>query len=429
MWKASSVEFQGNRLDRIHMNPSIAVAARALCKSFRVERRRNGASGDDPRRRRVGRRARFDALADISFDIARGRTLGVVGANGSGKTTLLKILAGVMQPDSGSLEINGSLGALLEVGAGFHPDLTGEENVYLQASLQGMRAVETRRLLPRIIEFAELERFMDMPVKHYSSGMIVRLGFAIAAQLRPEILLLDETFAVGDARFQARALGRIRQLKAEGVTLVMVSHDPELLLELADEAIWLDRGRSIERGEPRAVLANYARTCGPPPAPAERFRAALAAGGAGLPPRPERPAVRIVSAEMTSGDRPDLTLESGDPLSVRVEFEIAEPEAASRAKLIVYFRREDGLIAAQAAVPLADSPAAGRRRLELDFDPIALGQGEYAVTLACVLGEESDWTESIDYLTIDRALRITTPPPYDFRVVARIPAEWERIDA
>ncbi|MCL5271045.1 MAG: ABC transporter ATP-binding protein, partial [bacterium] len=192
-----------------------ALTVTHLAKSFRVAREADG--GADPRRERRSRRHdRFWALRGVSFSVEPGRTLGIIGPNGSGKSTLMKILAGVMQPERGGFEARGRIGALLERGAGFHPELTAIENVYLNGALLGLSERQVDALLPAIISFAELERFMDMPVKHFSSGMTTRLGFAVAMQLAPEILLMDETFAAGDAHFMAKTIGHIAGMKARG---------------------------------------------------------------------------------------------------------------------------------------------------------------------------------------------------------------------
>ena len=202
-----------------------------LSKAFRMPRSR---VGDDPRRIRISRRHDcFQVLKDVSFDLHHGETVGLVGPNGSGKSTLLKILAGVMTADSGSFQATGGIGALLELGAGFHDDLNGIENIYLNGALLGLSLTEIDRLLPEIIEFSELEQFMDMPVRHYSSGMTARLGFAIASRLAPKILLMDETFATGDARFQAKALSHIGRLKERGHTMILVSHNMEMIMKIA----------------------------------------------------------------------------------------------------------------------------------------------------------------------------------------------------
>jgi ABC-type polysaccharide/polyol phosphate transport system ATPase subunit len=229
----------------------------SLSKAFRVT---HAQVDHDPRRRPLSRRHdRFQVLEDVSFELHQGETVGLIGPNGSGKSTLLKILAGVMSSDSGSFHATGRIGALLELGAGFHNDLSGIENIYLNGALLGLSLTEIDRLLPEIIEFAELEEFMDMPVRHYSSGMSARLGFSIASRLAPGILLMDETFATGDARFQARALAHIGYLKEQGHTMILVSHNMEMIMNLADRVVWIDHGRIRRMGLTNDILTDYRR--------------------------------------------------------------------------------------------------------------------------------------------------------------------------
>ena len=186
-------------------------------------------------------------------------SVGVIGRNGAGKSTLFKLLSGITAPTRGRIVVNGHVAALIEVGSGFHPELTGRENVFLSGSMLGMRRKEIAGKLARIVEFAGVERFIDTPVKWYSSGMYVRLGFAIAAHLEPEILLIDEVLAVGDAAFQSRCLQRIQELKAQGTTSLFISHDLTAIERLCDRAVLLERGEVVAAGPPRDVVANYHR--------------------------------------------------------------------------------------------------------------------------------------------------------------------------
>ena len=196
----------------------------------------------------------FWALRDVSFDIADGSSLGLIGHNGSGKTTLLKCIAGILRPTAGTIRYRGRLAALLELGAGFHPDLTGRENVYLNASFLGLSRRETDRIFDDIVAFAELEDFMDNQVKFYSSGMLVRLGFAVAVHVDPEVLLIDEVLAVGDESFQRRCLDRVRRFQSEGRTIVLVTHALDVVREVCDEAVMLDHGRVHAIGTPDDVV-------------------------------------------------------------------------------------------------------------------------------------------------------------------------------
>ena len=206
-----------------------------------------------------GSRDLFWALKAVSFDVMRGSSLGVIGPNGAGKSTLMKLLARITAPTRGRMIIDGRLVALIEVGSGFHPELTGRENVFLSGAILGMRRRELTAKLPSIIEFAGVGRFIDTPVKWYSSGMYVRLGFSIAAHLEPDVLLVDEVLAVGDAEFQARCLRRIRELKRQGVTMIFISHDLTAVEQLCDHVLLMDRGEIVAQGEPSDVVAEYHR--------------------------------------------------------------------------------------------------------------------------------------------------------------------------
>jgi homopolymeric O-antigen transport system ATP-binding protein len=200
------------------------------------------------------------ALDDVSFRVDEGEVLGVIGRNGAGKSTLLKVLTRITTPTNGRAEIRGRVGSLLEVGTGFHPELTGRENVYLNGSILGMKRRELSRKLPDIIEFAGIEKFMDTPVKRYSSGMYVRLAFSVAAHLEPEVLLVDEVLAVGDAEFQNRCLGRMEDLSRTGRTAVFVSHNMQAVARLCDRAMLLQDGRIVEDGPSAEVVARYLQT-------------------------------------------------------------------------------------------------------------------------------------------------------------------------
>jgi lipopolysaccharide transport system ATP-binding protein len=197
------------------------------------------------------------ALGDVSFDVPRGEVLGVIGRNGAGKTTLLKILSGITDPTSGEARVWGRAGALLEVGTGFHPDLTGRENVFFNGAILGMKRREIRRKFGEIVEFAEVERFIDTPVKRYSTGMQLRLAFAVAAHLEPEILIVDEVLAVGDAAFQRKCLGKMGEVAGAGRTVLLVSHNMSAITSLADRCLWLDQGRVRELGDPTRIVADY----------------------------------------------------------------------------------------------------------------------------------------------------------------------------
>lgn len=199
----------------------------------------------------------FWPLQEVSFALHGGTTTGIIGENGSGKSTLLKLISRILEPTSGVIEINGRVSALLELGAGFHHELTGRENIFLHASLLGLQRDAINAVLDKIIAFADLGPFIDTPVKHYSSGMYARLGFAIAIYVEPDVLLVDEVLAVGDEAFQRRCLDAIHRLQARGVAIVLVSHSLNQVLELCDHCIWLDKGALVAVGETKAVVRRY----------------------------------------------------------------------------------------------------------------------------------------------------------------------------
>lgn len=202
------------------------------------------------------------ALSDVSFEVSRGEVIGIIGRNGAGKSTLLKILSRITDPTAGRIDLYGRVGSLLEVGTGFHPELTGRENIFLNGVIMGMKRKELARKFDEIVAFAEIDRFLDTPVKRYSSGMYVRLAFAVAAHLEPEILIVDEVLAVGDNLFQKKCLGKMAEIAGEGRTVLFVSHNMPAVLNLCPRAILLEDGRLARDGDASEVLAHYAHAAG-----------------------------------------------------------------------------------------------------------------------------------------------------------------------
>jgi lipopolysaccharide transport system ATP-binding protein len=199
----------------------------------------------------------FWALKDVSFEIKRGDRVGIIGRNGAGKSTLLKILSRITEPTKGSIRIKGRVASLLEVGTGFHPELTGRENIYLNGAILGMSKVEIQRKFDEIVAFAEIEKFLDTPVKRYSSGMYVRLAFAVAAHLEPEVLVVDEVLAVGDAQFQKKCLGKMEDVGKEGRTVLFVSHQMGMITQLCSRALMLESGSIVQQGKPNDIISFY----------------------------------------------------------------------------------------------------------------------------------------------------------------------------
>jgi lipopolysaccharide transport system ATP-binding protein len=228
----------------------------AVKAPFRAARRALGSGGAPS----AAARGEFWALKDLSFEVRRGDIIGIIGRNGAGKSTLLKILSRITEPTTGLVELRGRVGSLLEVGTGFHPELTGRENIYLNGAILGMKRAEIAQKFDEIVAFAEVEQFLDTPVKHYSSGMYTRLAFAVSAHLEPEILVVDEVLAVGDAAFQKKCLGKMTQVAKAGRTVLFVSHNMAAILGLCTHGLWLDRGQKREIGPVGPVVASYARS-------------------------------------------------------------------------------------------------------------------------------------------------------------------------
>jgi ABC-type polysaccharide/polyol phosphate transport system ATPase subunit len=250
------------------------------------------------------------SLSDVSFSVADGDALGIVGRNGAGKSTILKILAGITSPTRGVSRTRGRVAALLEVGTGFHPELTGRENVYLNGAILGMSRRDLTRRFDEIVTFAGTERFLDTPIKRYSSGMQLRLAFAVAAHLEPDVLVVDEVLAVGDAEFQRKCIGRMAEAEQEGRTVVFVSHDLETLMRLCRRGMWLDAGRVRDSGPAESIVRAYLAS----------GLVDSVAGGTLIHSGPLTvTAVRVIGADGRSGS----ALLRDDPFTIRVEFELA----------------------------------------------------------------------------------------------------------
>jgi len=235
-----------------------AVAITNLWKKFRVYHDRACSLKERLIFWHRSRAEEFWALKNVNLTIPCGATVGLIGRNGSGKSTLLKLISRILYPTRGEIKVNGRVSTLLELGAGFHPDFTGRENIFLNASILGLSRREIKERLDEIIAFAELGDFIDNPVRTYSSGMYMRLGFAVAVHVNPEILLVDEVLAVGDTPYQEKCLNRIRELQRRGVTIVFVTHDPKQVEELCDLAVWLDRGEVRFVGPAKEAIRAYA---------------------------------------------------------------------------------------------------------------------------------------------------------------------------
>jgi ABC-type polysaccharide/polyol phosphate transport system ATPase subunit len=249
----------GNQAEIGPDDRAVAVQADSVSKRYRIYHNKSRTLKEAIFRGR-GQYEDFDALSDVSVTVHQGESVGILGANGSGKSTLLKLIARIIRPDRGRVTVNGTVSALLEVGAGFHPEYTGRENIYLYAALLGLNRAEINARFGQIVEFSGLERFIDNPVKNYSSGMYMRLGFAVAIHVDPDVILIDEVLAVGDAAFQRKCLERIADLRGAGRTIVFVSHDLRTMRELCQRALWIDQGRVMVDGPADRSIALYGQS-------------------------------------------------------------------------------------------------------------------------------------------------------------------------
>jgi ABC-type polysaccharide/polyol phosphate transport system ATPase subunit len=323
----------------------------------------------------------FWALREVTFGVSNGEALGIIGHNGAGKSTALKLISSITAPTLGEIRIRGRIAALLEVGSGFHPELTGRENVFLSGSILGMRRFEIASKLDAILDFAGVREFADVPVKRYSSGMYVRLGFAIAAHLEADILLLDEVLAVGDAKFQERCQKRILELKASGKTIVFISHDLASVRALCDRAILLNHGTLIGEGSPTEVIAQYAKLGG------ERSREQRDSQSGG------RRAAHVTSFSFIGDDgEPTTELRSGFPLRAVMDYEAYEPLVRATFTLLFYSSTDWSVASYFSTDPLSVQPGVGS--IEFSCDELTLGPGAYAAS--CTI--ENDHGE-IDFVS------------------------------
>jgi ABC-2 type transport system ATP-binding protein len=349
---------------------SAAIEVEDVSKKFRLFRERPTSI----KQRLLSTRSRaedFWALRDISFDVAEGGTLGLIGHNGSGKTTLLKIVAGILRPTSGVVRERGRLAALLELGAGFHPELTGTENVYLNASFLGLSRRETDKAFDAIVAFAELEEFMDNQVKFYSSGMLVRLGFAVAVHVDPEVLLIDEVLAVGDEAFQAKCLDRIATFQREGRTIVLVTHALDTVRAICDRAVMLHHGKVHAWGAPDDVVR-------------EMRYVLLGVTDPGFVPEEGTREAEIASVDLIRADgKSEGPVLRDDPLTIQIDVRTNQPVA----DLDVDFQVLDGatnhpvLDARTSSSGIAIERFDGKKRVRFRIGSFPYNPGKYWVTI------------------------------------------------
>ncbi len=367
----------------------VAIEVDHVTKTF--SRQTGGSTSFLERFLAVGRGAseEFNALDDVAFEVMAGQTIGILGHNGSGKSTMLKAISGTIRPTEGAVRVRGSMSALLELGAGFHPDLTGRENVYLNGSILGFSKQQIDEMIDDIIDFSEIPDFIDSQVKHYSSGMFARLGFAVAVNLKPDVLLIDEVLAVGDEAFQRKCLERVRGFQRDGRTIVLVTHSPDMVRLFCDKCVVLDSGKMIYFGEPHDGVVAY--------------RDALEARtgvrhGDGTPTELDRPAgaaVQLTSVTVAPPDGGESSFTPGDSLEVTIRY--VASEALESMRLAMWLFSHDGIMvsnvtsASLTGQDLMDiRPGPGQVTLRIDDLPLL--QGSFEVTIAL-----QDVHETIEY--------------------------------
>jgi len=406
------------------LSTQAAIEVREVGKKFRVanDRRTNVKEALVRRRGRGAKHRDFWAVDDVSITIPRGSTFGLIGHNGSGKSTLLKTIAGIHLPTTGEIVTHGRVTALLEVGAGFHPELSGRENIYLNGAILGMTRKQIDAAMDDIIEFSGLADFIDTPVKVYSSGMYVRLGFAIAVNLEPEILIVDEIVAVGDEEFQRRCIDYLHDLRARGTTIVLVSHSLDMVQQLCDRVAWLDHGTLVAEGPADEICERYLDAVN---AAEEKYLqesgGKQVAGGGG--DREGTGAIRITEVSMVDDDgSPRSLAANGEPITFKIQYEVNEPVEAPIFFVDVF--TENGL-----HLSAPDSWHGGLRLgavtgpgvLEMRLPRLPLLPGVYSVRAAVA---SATLDQVYDRPPGDCRLRVRQKGPYRAPGIITLDGEW-----
>jgi ABC-type polysaccharide/polyol phosphate transport system ATPase subunit len=353
------------------------------------------------------------ALSGVSFEAEPGEAIGLVGRNGSGKTTLLKLVGGIIKPTQGRVEVGGRVASLLELGAGFHPEFTGRENVFLNGAIHGLKRTYIREQMDEIVAFAGLERFIDLPVRTYSAGMYMRLGFAVASHLSADVLLLDEIFAVGDEEFQRKCFGKIAQFKQAGGTIVFVSHDAAAVERLCERTLLLRRGLVEFDGATREAILRYRALLAEERDPAERG-AGLTEWGSGE--------ARIVEASLHGADGDErIQFVSGEPLTVRLR--VAAERDLPPPRLSFELREFSGLLLAGGGQDTAELgwEGAGEYAFRLEVDELPLADGRFVLRFGLTSGDGAHL-----YHWLDDAVRLFVVPHERTGGLVRFEGRWSR---
>jgi ABC-type polysaccharide/polyol phosphate transport system ATPase subunit len=387
----------------------IAVEVNGLSKAFRLYTQRTQSAIERFLMLKQSRYEKLWALDDVTFDVPKGQVFGIIGPNGSGKSTLLKILAGIYQPTKGTFRINGKVAALLELGAGFHPELTGRENIYLNGSILGMTHNEMDERFAEIVEFSGLERFLDTPIKNYSSGMVVRLGFSVAVAIDPEILLIDEVLGVGDIAFAKKSFDRIQQYAYSGRTILFVSHDMSTVNYFCDRVLRLDEGRLVAIGDPKEVTEDYITSL--------RQRRSDIRGKGDMLFRDQLVRERKGTGEMAiesvkffdPAGKETYLFKTGDPMRILIEYATKQPIETHVLYMSIHRPTGEAIIG-----PLQHEmreTVNGPGHITINIDEIPLLRGEYMVTIGLF---KANMVEAYDYH--DKFYTFSTHSPADWEM-------------
>jgi ABC-2 type transport system ATP-binding protein/lipopolysaccharide transport system ATP-binding protein len=366
------------------------------------------------------------ALDDISFEVPRGQTLGIIGDNGSGKSTLLKLILGITPPTTGSIQVNGKIAALLELGAGFHPDLTGRENIYLNGSILGITKKMLDEKMEEIIDFAELRPFIDSPIKHYSSGMFVRLGFSIAVHVNPDVLLVDEVLAVGDGAFQQKCIEKIKEFQRDGKTIILVSHDLGMVEKTCQRAILVKNGHILMDDKAKATVKVYYEKI-------MEQRMALARKYAEVQIIPTKKVgyrsgtgeIKITKVRILNGKGEEKYLfDPGDPLTVEIEYEAEQP--VENPVFGLGWANEDGIYLNGSNTNIRKIETGivkGKGTWRVHYPHFTLQQGKYLLSPGIYREPISEET-AYDYHACQYSIFVSLGNPGDEAVI-HIPQDWE----
>jgi ABC-type polysaccharide/polyol phosphate transport system ATPase subunit len=394
-----------------------AIEIKDLSKSFRLYTRKTESAIE---RFLMLKRSRYEklwALRDINLTVEEGRVLGVVGPNGSGKSTLLKVLSRIYRPDAGTFRVKGNVAALLELGAGFHPELTGRDNIYLNGSIMGLSRREINERFDEIVEFSGLERFLDTPVKNYSSGMAIRLGFSVAMSIDPDVLLIDEVLAVGDLNFSKKSFLKIKSFAESGRTILFVSHDLSVVGSFADEVVWLDEGRIRGQGVPEEIVNAYMRDL-------QVRREEIHSRGRALQAEMQRERsgtgeVTIEKVRLLSTDGVERYLfNSGEDMEVSVEYQAHQ--AIRSHSLYLALHAFDGRLVIGPILRPYEAPINGKGVIHAAFRGLPLLKGEYFLSVGLF---RDDWVNPYDFH--ERYYRFTVTQPSEWGIKGEIYAPCE----